>query len=102
MQTPYTGDLKVIRNKIVKEFKPEKIILFGSRAWGNSTKDSDIDLFIVKKSKNTRKTATKIDVALFPRTFAMDVLVYTPEQVKKRKNHLFIKKILEKGKRLYE
>ena len=35
-----------ITDKIVKEFKPEKIILFGSYAWGKPNKDSDIDLLV--------------------------------------------------------
>lgn len=101
MKTAYTDDLEIIRDKIVKEFRPKKIILFGSRAWGTPGPDSDIDLFVVKESENTRKTATAIDCALFPRTFAMDIIVYTPEQFEKRKNDLFIKKILNEGKKLY-
>ena len=101
MQTPYTDNVEAIRDKIVKEFKPEKIILFGSRAWGTPRPDSDIDLFIVKESENTRATASAIDVAFFPRTFSMDLLVYTPKQLNARKKDLFIKKILKKGKKLY-
>lgn len=41
--------IKKVAQKIAKEYSPEKIILFGSYAWGKPHKDSDIDLFIVKK-----------------------------------------------------
>ena len=53
-------DIREILNRIIDKIKihyqPEKIILFGSYAWGNPTKDSDVDLLIVKKLiKNTDK-----------------------------------------------
>lgn len=41
-------------DKIVKEFQPEKIILFGSWAWGEPEYDSDADLLVVKDSKRSR------------------------------------------------
>jgi len=93
-----------IADKIVKEYKPEKIILFGSYAWGNPNKDSDIDLFIVKETENTRIMARKIDGSISPRYIAMDFLVYTPEQVEKWKNlkEPFLTKIINQGKILYE
>ena len=48
--------LKEITDKIVKEYKPEKIILFDSYAWGKPQEWSDIDLFVVKKQKNPWKS----------------------------------------------
>jgi len=92
-----------ITNKIVKEFQPEKIILFGSWAWGEPGPDSDVDLFIIKETENTRELAREIDGSIFPRPFPIDILVYTLKQVEKRKTmrDFFIKDILEKGKTLY-
>lgn len=86
--------------KIAREFKPEKIILFGSWAWGKPGPDSDVDLFIIKKTDNTRDTARKIDRLIFPRPFPLDLIVYTPEQVERRKKmgDFFIRDILTKGK----
>ena len=43
-----------IVNKIVSEAKPEKVILFGSHAWGQPTKDSDVDLFVIQQSGERR------------------------------------------------
>lgn len=95
--------IKNITDLIVKKYKPEKIILFGSYAWGKPGIDSDVDLFIVKKTKNTRELARKIDGSIFPRPFPIDLIVYKPNQVKKRKEmgDFFINDILNKGKVLY-
>lgn len=96
--------LKEITDKIVKEYQPEKIILFGSYAWGKPTKDSDVDLFIVKESTENKleriRTVRKI---IWNCGLAVDVLVYTPKETEKRiwLGDLFVEKILEKGKILY-
>lgn len=103
MQTDIDEKLNKVVDKIAKEFQPEKIILFGSYAWGRPTKDSDVDLFVVKNTDNTRETSRKISRAIFPRPFPLDVIVYTPEQVEKRKvsEDFFINDILKKGRVLY-
>ena len=96
-------EIQKVADKIAKEFKPEKIILFGSWAWGTPNKDSDVDLFIVKKTENTRESAREIDGSICPRPFAIDILVYRPEQVERRKKlgDFFVNDILTKGKVLY-
>lgn len=92
--------------KIKREYQPEKIILFGSYAWGKPTKHSDIDLFIIKDT-----TARGIDRAVEVRKildeenamFPLDVLVYTPNEMKRRLEigDDFVKDIIDKGKILY-
>jgi predicted nucleotidyltransferase len=92
--------------KIKREYQPEKIILFGSYAWGKPSKHSDIDLFIIKDT-----TARRIDRAVEVRRilddenaeFPLDVLVYTPSEIKRRLEieDDFIKDIIDKGKILY-
>lgn len=96
--------LKEVTDKIVREFQPEKIILFGSWAWGEPNDDSDVDLFIVKETDNTRNTAIKISGSIFPRFIAMDFIVYTPDQLKKELEieEPFITKVMKAGKVLYE
>lgn len=116
LHTPSSGDLhynlknmiteetiKEVTDKIIQECQPEKVILFGSYAWGKPNENSDIDLFIVKETENTRETGRKISRLIFPRLFPLDIIVYTPHQIEKRKNlgDLFIKDILENGKILY-
>jgi len=92
-----------VADKIAKEYKPEKIILFGSHAWGKPHADSDVDLFVVKRTKDAFELARKIDSSIFPRPFPLDLLVYTPQRVKQRKKlgDFFISDILLKGKVLY-
>lgn len=96
--------LKIIAEKIVANYNPEKIILFGSYAYGTPNKNSDVDLFIVKKTKNSYKTARDIDGSIFPRPFAMDIIVYDPKKVEERLEFgdFFVKAVIDSGKLLYE
>ena len=89
---------------IVQKYRPQKIILFGSFAWGKPTVDSDIDLFIIKETKMSRdKRQIKVR-RLIKGELPVDILVYTPKETEKRlkMDDFFIKDILTKGKTLYE
>ncbi len=91
-----------VAQTIGKNFQPEKIILFGSYAWGTPGPDSDVDLFIIKKTDNTREMARKISRLIFPRPFPLDVIVYRPEQMEEaEKKDFFIRDIIQKGHLLY-
>ena len=92
--------------KLKREYQPEKIILFGSYAWGNPSKHSDIDLFIIKETQERHiDRSVKIAEILDEEsgTLAVEPWVYTPGEVSQRLmiGDPFIKKILEKGKILY-
>ena len=77
-------EIKKISDKIIDNYKPEKIILFGSYAWGVPGPDSDVDLFIVKDdSKSSLEMMREVNKILQERNFALDVLVYTPNQLKR-------------------
>lgn len=99
------NEIKKISDKIVKEFKPEKIILFGSYAWGKPHKDSDVDLLVVKKSRQRRiNRERKLRTFLIGNNFPpLDLLIYTPQEVNKRIaiKDFFVSNILTKGKTLY-
>lgn len=102
-KTIVLSKLRRVTSKIVNEFKPEKIMLFGSWAWGKPNAYSDVDILVVKNTANTRHTARKIDASLFPREFPMDILVYSPNQISRLKNKdFFVRAILNKGLFLYE
>ena len=99
--------LKQIENiatKIAQRFDPIKIILFGSYAWGKPGPNSDVDLFIITETENTRKSAREVDGFLFDRDFPVDLIVYTPQGVKKSmmKGDFFVINVLKKGRVLYE
>jgi len=93
--------------KIKKEYKPEKIILFGSFAYGMPTRDSDIDMLIVKrtKKKSMDRWFTLKKLCQDPnRGIPFSPLVFTPKELEYRLSlgDDFIKEILEKGKILYK
>src|SRR5689334_19418540 len=78
--------MRVIRRyarAIAEEFRPEKIILFGSYAYGTPHEDSDVDLLVVMPARNQHSKAVKIRWALAA-PFPMDLIVRTPEEMKKR------------------
>lgn len=96
--------IKEIADKIVKEFQPEKIILFGSYAWGKPGPDSDVDLFVVKEEKRSKiEMMRKVYDVIYGSGEAVDVLVYTPKQIEKRKKlgDPFVMNILNNGRILY-
>lgn len=98
-------EIENITKRIAKRYKPEKIFLFGSFAWGKPNKDSDVDLLIIKRTRESlRELARKIDQSLFERNLPLDILVYSPEYFEKRLSlgDPFTKKIADKGKVLYE
>jgi predicted nucleotidyltransferase len=69
---------------IAENFHPEKIILFGSYASGTPTPDSDLDFLVVMESDEPRrKRSVPISLMFRPYPCAMDILVYTPEEVNK-------------------
>jgi len=89
----------------LKDYKPEKIILFGSWAWGKPKADSDIDLLIVKDTKkNPYKRIPEARKFLREVNSPVDILVFTSEEISKRlrEKDFFISEIFEKGKILYE
>ncbi len=103
---PITRQLiKEITRRIVLKIKPEKIILFGSYAYGKAKKDSDLDLFIIKKTRlSVSERFGMISDCLYPRMIPMDFIVKNPQEIKIRLNSLdpFLKEILTRGKVLYE
>ncbi|PIU68081.1 MAG: nucleotidyltransferase domain-containing protein [Armatimonadetes bacterium CG07_land_8_20_14_0_80_40_9] len=99
---------KEIIGKIVKEIKtryqPQKIILFGSYGRGETTEDSDIDLFLIMESNLRRDERAREVLKIFSdRTFPIDIIVYTPKEVEQslKRGNPFVREILGKGQVLY-
>jgi predicted nucleotidyltransferase len=95
-------DLKIIKNMaefIRKNFNPQKIILFGSYAYGKPDRKSDVDLFIIMDTDiSLRKQASLIRSELTS-SIPIDIIVRTPQQVEERLKlgDFFIKKIVKDG-----
>jgi uncharacterized protein len=92
--------------RIVSELKPEKIILFGSYAYGNPTPDSDVDLLVIMKTRAKEiDRYVAVSNLLYPRQFPVDILVKTPREMEaeaRKKGNFFMREILKRGKVLYE
>ena len=91
--------------RIVRELNPEKIVLFGSYAYGAPTRHSDVDLLVILDTKDSLKERSwAVSRLLLPRPFPVDILVKTPEEVKKAlaAGDFFLQEILSRGKVLYE
>jgi len=96
--------IKDLCRQIVENFQPEKVILFGSHAYGKPDVNSDVDLLVVMpfEGRSVRQ-AIKIRQNISNR-MPLDLLVRTPNQIKERLrlNDFFIKEVIERGKILYE
>src|SRR6266446_65231 len=88
---------------VAERFRPEKIILFGSHAYGEPDADSDVDLLVIMPARNQLDQAAKIRLAI-PAPFAMDLIVRTPKRMQQRLawGDSFLTEIVSKGKVLYE
>jgi predicted nucleotidyltransferase len=105
-QQQLNGVLEQIMDVLVKQYAPQKVILFGSMAGGEIHEWSDIDLVIVKDTPK-RFLARLKEVALLCRApVGVDYLVYTPQEFERlasdTSNPFFQHEILEKGQVLYE
>jgi uncharacterized protein len=97
-------EIRQLIQAIVNEFKPYKIILFGSYAYGNPQKDSDVDLLVILPYKGSSFHKTWEILNKVTPKFAIDLLVRTPLEIEQRLawNDFFIREIMEKGKVIYE
>jgi uncharacterized protein len=90
--------------EVVNKFQPERIILFGSYAYGEPNQDSDVDMLVVLPFEGG-----PVDKAIEIRQaidyhFPLDLLARTPQYIQQRLDmgDFFIQEILQKGRVLYE
>ncbi len=93
-----------VAKRIAQEYQPEKIILFGSYAWGKPTRDSDFDLLVIKRGKRDFFRDHNAVHDVIDGEIAADVLVYSPQSLARRVRlgDFFFQDIVKKGKVLYE
>lgn len=86
----------------IKPYKPEKIILFGSYAWGKPTPDSDVDLLIIKKTDEPFLVRQeKVQLLLRTKT-PVDAIVFSPKEFRAAcKKSSFVREIAQRGKILH-
>ncbi len=91
--------------RIVEILHPQRVVLFGSRARGEAQPESDIDLLVIAESSEPRyRRAVPLYGALSDIPVAMDIIVYTPEEVEEWSGvrQAFVTTALREGIVLYE
>jgi len=93
--------------QLVQELRPQKVILFGSHAYGEPTADSDLDLLIVLPTKEKSLAGRYRLVSPFfePRRYPMDLIILSPQELEKRLNEWFdpfLREVVHRGVILYE
>lgn len=99
--------IRLVCDAIVNEFHPEKIVLFGSYAYGRPGPDSDVDLLVMMPFEGSPFRQAAVILGHVVRTVGvlpMDLLVRTPDQVRERLQigDGFMREISERGKVMYE
>src|SRR5207253_3185408 len=97
--------MRVIRRfarQVAERFQPDKIILFGSHAYGTPHAESDVDILVVMPARNQLDQAFKIRLAVAT-PFSMDLIVRTPKKLQAwlDERESFHSEIVRKGKILY-
>jgi predicted nucleotidyltransferase len=98
--------MSVIRQfarQVAERFHPERIILFGSHAYGTPHADSDVDILVIMPARNELDQSFQIHSTLLP-PFPLDIIVRTPKNLKwrLREGDSFLREVVSKGKVLYE
>jgi predicted nucleotidyltransferase len=97
--------IKRFARRIADKFHPDKIILFGSYAYGTPHNESDVDLLVIMPCRDAIDQSIRITSA-FERYFAFDLIVRTPAQIKRGLKEgdcdWFLHEIIKRGKVLYE
>lgn len=97
------NNVRELSDRIVQEFDPEKIILFGSHAYGTPKEYSDVDLLVLMRFEgNSFDQATAILERIHPGCY-VDVIVRSPEDALRRYREFdpLIRDALDRGKVLY-
>lgn len=97
--------IRAFARRIATRFAPEKIVLFGSYAYGRPHAESDVDLLVIMPTRNVVAQAVSICAALdWP--FSLDPIVRTPKQIERGLRDddpdWFLREVMEKGKVVYE
>jgi predicted nucleotidyltransferase len=96
--------IQAYAQEVARRFKPERIILFGSYAYGKPTPDSDVDLLVVMPFRGRPvDKIVQIQMTVRP-SFPLDLLLHTPQEIRRRIGwgDCFLKEITTKGRVLYE
>ena len=99
-------DIKEWCETVAREFRPERIVLFGSCARGTPTADSDVDVLVVMRLPRGRRDVRQAAAIRdrIPAPFPMDLIVRSPDQIARRlaQGDGFVAEVLRHGRLMYE
>jgi len=104
MIQPIPDHVRAVVDQIITNYKPQKIVLFGSQSTGPTTEDSDYDLFMIKDTSGTiAKRQYDVWKSIDNWSIPFDFIVYTPQEVTqaKKEKSWFLNQIETKGTVLY-
>jgi uncharacterized protein len=98
------SQIQTFSQQIAEKFQPERIILFGSYAYGQPTEDSDVDLLVILPFEELPVQKAIAIRQQIKSPFPLDLMARTPEQIQQRleMGDFFIQDILRNGRVLYE
>lgn len=96
-------DIKAFCRRLAAEYRPSRIVLFGSYARGEPRPDSDVDLLVVMPFKGSGVSKAAEMIRKLSPSFAVDLVLRTPSDVERRvaMNDFFLKEATN-GRLLYE
>jgi len=97
--------IRMMVDRIVQQFRPLRVILFGSHARGSAVAESDVDLLVVlREVTDKRRVTVEIRRALGDLPVSKDIVVTTPDEIARRGDLVgsVLRPALQEGKILYE
>lgn len=97
-------EINTVVNRIVESTKPEKVIIFGSYAYGQPDENSDLDILVIKHTKIPQfQRAREIRKHLRGLAIPIDIVIYIPQEIDEWKDTqaAFITQIIKNGKVVY-
>jgi predicted nucleotidyltransferase len=96
--------IKAFVGEVARQFQPQRVVLFGSYAYGRPGADSDVDLLVIMPHKDHPAVQAAEILKRIRAGFPIDLIVRSPREIRKRlaMDDFFITEILERGKTLYE
>ena len=97
-------DIRRLVRRIVEQFHPQRVILFGSYARGEATRNSDVDLLVVKETNENPMHLAGLMSAALDHSLPVDIVVMTPQDLEeyRQERAVFATQILKDGLVLYE
>jgi predicted nucleotidyltransferase len=95
-------EIRRFARQVAERFHPDKIILFGSYAYGTPHADSDVDILVIMPARNELDQAVRISLAV-EAPFPLDIIVRTPRKLawRLKEGDWFLREVVSQGKVLY-